>query len=299
MNELSITCFLSLVRTKSYIKTARDLSITQQVLSRKIARMEEEIGFPLFNKNYNTVELTVAGERFYETFSSFERDLSAASSLSDDEAATLRVGCCQWAAGDGTVIESLKLFTQENPDMPLRLTGGTGAGLRAMIESGEIDLAVTTKYFARHIETPYLSDDLYEMPLFLAMSENHPIHDQVILPEVLRGFPYLVNPACNEPENDLLANVRLECAKMDFMPRTISVYPNLDSVYFELHLGNGISFLPRSKKNVGARISYIPTPRTVTIVTILPQLGQNRRAKQLADFLTGNIGKITGEGAGA
>lgn len=285
MNDLDITCFLSLVRTKNFLITARELSITQQVLSRKIAKLEEEIGFPLFIKKYHSVQLTQAGKRFHELFSRMERDLAAASVLSDDRDNVLHIACCQWLSGDKPVIDCLLEFQKTYPHITLNMTGGTGPELKAMIESGEIDLAITTKYFSRHIDVPYLCDELYELPIYLVLAEDHPVRNQVMMPELLQALPFLVAPACGESEDELRVRIRLECAKMDFMPRIITIYPNLESVYLELHMGGGISFLPRAK-NKGAALSYLPMPRTATVVAVTPQIGRSIKANLLVNFFT-------------
>ena len=68
MNRLDVFCFISVARTLSFSTTARELMISQQAVSRHIRNLEEEIGYPLFLRNYQTVELTKAGEKLLDYF---------------------------------------------------------------------------------------------------------------------------------------------------------------------------------------------------------------------------------------
>ena len=48
INETAIKCFLSLTNTLSFTETAKEMYMTQQSVSKYIARLEEELGFRLF-----------------------------------------------------------------------------------------------------------------------------------------------------------------------------------------------------------------------------------------------------------
>jgi len=75
MNELDITCFLSVARTGSYELTMEELSITPYILEAKIQRLEEELGCELFYKNYHKIRLTVAGRYYYDFFQTWKESL--------------------------------------------------------------------------------------------------------------------------------------------------------------------------------------------------------------------------------
>ena len=45
INELSIKCFLTLCETLNFTETARVLYMTQQSVSKYIAKLEEDLGF--------------------------------------------------------------------------------------------------------------------------------------------------------------------------------------------------------------------------------------------------------------
>lgn len=58
---------LKVAELGNFTKTANELYITQPSLSHFIAKVEEEMGTPLFNRNTTPVSLTLAGEKYVET----------------------------------------------------------------------------------------------------------------------------------------------------------------------------------------------------------------------------------------
>jgi DNA-binding transcriptional LysR family regulator len=72
-NNSDIKCFLTLVKTLSFIKTGQILFMSQQAVSQRISNLEKDIGLMLFIRSRNYVRLTKAGEKIY-SFLSAMRD---------------------------------------------------------------------------------------------------------------------------------------------------------------------------------------------------------------------------------
>ena len=62
MNFSQIKCFLAAADCLSFTKAAERLYLSQPVLSRQIASMEDELGIELFIREKKSIRLTPAGE---------------------------------------------------------------------------------------------------------------------------------------------------------------------------------------------------------------------------------------------
>ncbi|MDR0861570.1 MAG: LysR family transcriptional regulator, partial [Oscillospiraceae bacterium] len=65
INETVARCFLILAETLSFTQTARQMYVTQQAVSKCIAKLEDDVGFVLFRRTHHYVRLTPAGEEYY------------------------------------------------------------------------------------------------------------------------------------------------------------------------------------------------------------------------------------------
>ena len=61
--ELART-FLEIVKTRSFVRAAEQLNLSQTAVSARIRALEEQLGRPLFTRNKNGASLTPAGEQF-------------------------------------------------------------------------------------------------------------------------------------------------------------------------------------------------------------------------------------------
>ncbi len=62
-----VRLFLAVAETRSMSAAARQLRIGQPTISRRLAMLESELGYPLFRRTTNGASLTAAGERLVES----------------------------------------------------------------------------------------------------------------------------------------------------------------------------------------------------------------------------------------
>jgi len=168
-----LECFCAVARTGSFTKAADELGMAQPSLSEQVAKLEQGLGAPLFERLSRRIELTPLGEAI----------LGKAQALLEDAAALpdhferaregvrgpLRVG------GIPTilpyfVVPLLKGFTARYPDVDLHVREGTTAELVEQVLEGRLDAAV----LSLPVEGAGLvMKELFRDPLYLAVPEEH------------------------------------------------------------------------------------------------------------------------------
>lgn len=148
MNFRQIDCFLAVAETLSFSAAAKRLFLSQSTVSAQVLSLEKELGFDLLDRDRHHVRLTRAGaylaEQWGKSAEAFDRTVAHARSLADDRRSTLVLGY------DGPIAErrvgaATALFHRQMPDVELKLRKKPMGELTLMLESGELDAAVTVQ----------------------------------------------------------------------------------------------------------------------------------------------------------
>lgn len=121
---VAMRCFLRAVETGSFTAAARELGTSQPAVSKRIARLEREVGFRLFERKTRSLVLTEAGNRFLSRCRLLLGALDEAESCVSDahrgQGGLLRVSC-PVAFGRLHLIPWLKRFRECHPALELDL----------------------------------------------------------------------------------------------------------------------------------------------------------------------------------
>ena len=144
LNESTIRSFLLLVREGSYTGTARKLYLSQQAVSKQMARLEEDLGCTLLRRERGQFILTEAGEVYYDAFSRMgailEEAKRKAGQMEDSWGSSLVIGVLDAMTLPPVIRELNRRFRQTYPEVNIQYKNNT-AGLRSWLQEGTIDLA--------------------------------------------------------------------------------------------------------------------------------------------------------------
>jgi DNA-binding transcriptional LysR family regulator len=180
-------------------RAAERLGMQQSALSQLVRRLEEQVGFPLFDRSSHHVRLTVEGERILVV----ARDALAALSRVDDVAVeiaagasgTLRLGTTEGVRDQLHLI--LERFRERHPDVEVRLlTLRMTEKVRGLLD-GELDAALVRA--ATGIQGLDILE-LWREPLVAVLSRHHPLatREQLSVAE-LAAYPIIMNPRGRNP----------------------------------------------------------------------------------------------------
>ncbi len=168
--------FKRLAETLNYTKAAKDLYVAQPTLSVAIKRMEQELGFTLFergNAGSGGTRLTEAGQLMYEhvsiALSSYEKGLAEARETLGNTNSKLRLGTLYCMQGR-FFSQALSEFWESCSIHPtIKITQAYSRELISSLHKGTIDVAFTSLID----EAKDLQKVLcWSMPLVLAVNCN-------------------------------------------------------------------------------------------------------------------------------
>lgn len=275
MNQLGILCFTSIARTQSFSATARELRISQQAVSKHIRALEDELGFPLFLRSYQTVHLTKAGEQMLSYFEAREKLTNELYERfrSTQNVRPLRIAWSQWLSSPLWFRKAVADFGKIHPEIQMVCYDLNSEEMASALQNDEIDLLLTTQYAAGYLPVAWNATPVGSEPIMLIGSRRVDYNfDDCSM------YPFFAASAGEFNEQSVLARVQRECEQSNIYPRRIEVCPNMGSVCMNVLACGGLTLGIRipSLSHSDAFITR-PTGRSATVVLCRPY--RNKRAE--------------------
>jgi len=148
MEIRNLETFIRVAELGSVTKAAQEMGFVQSTVSMQLRQMEEELGYPLFDRIGKRVSLTVLGQEFLHSAYEMVNIMDRAAAKKDiaDLQGTLRIGVLE-SLLFGKLLEVLPRFKERFPKVDLRLKMGQMGELIQQLKQNQLDLV-------------YLSSDL-------------------------------------------------------------------------------------------------------------------------------------------
>jgi DNA-binding transcriptional LysR family regulator len=249
----TVRAFVAVTEERYFSEAAARLGISQQAVSKRIAKLESDLGARLFARSRNGTDLTEDGRAFLHHARALVSIADQALEVLRGRRRALRVDVLDTRLAS---IDLIRAFHQTAEDVEIDVTTSNGLrSARGALAAGSVDAA-----FARVGDG--LEEDLryvpaYLEPVHLLVSRDHPLADlRKVEMERLSGSTVWM-PG-NHPESEWAAFYRSLSAAFDI--RIDTAGPNFGWDYFVEEIGSGqrIGF-------VGERCRLPWHPRTVQI----------------------------------
>lgn len=138
--------FVVAAQMESFAAAAKTIGLTQSAISAQIRRLEDELGYGLFERSGRSVMLTAAGRAILcqveDLLSSFDALRSA--TRGRPETALLRIGAIS-TVQTSLLAPAVTRLHVEFPDLKIRIVPGLSMGLLERLDAGELDAAVIVR----------------------------------------------------------------------------------------------------------------------------------------------------------
>ena len=252
--------FIAVAETENVSRAALKLHLSQPGLSRQVRDLEEELGFPLFERGAKSLRLTDAGRVFLTESRAVLRRadeaVTAARAVADGLSSELHVG---YAPTPTVRIlpPALRAFQARLPAVRVLLHDLASEELIAGVREGKLQIAFLVRPNRARLRGVCFRE-LARDPMCLAVPPAHPFARlrAVALARAVRE-PFLVLTREQYPEyHEYLDSL---FAGLPHPPRIVGAYDSGPSLVAAIEAGSGVAIAPKSMACiVGPRLKLIP-----------------------------------------
>ncbi|MFT8929742.1 MAG: LysR family transcriptional regulator [Sporolactobacillus sp.] len=265
--------FIQVAEDLNYTIASKKLYVTQPTLSWTTKKLEEELGFKLFDYDGKKLKMTVKGKRFLDMakhlMNEYEKTMDAVHSNRSGISGTICLGLPVLFT-DCFFVDPIMAFLEQYPEIKISTIHNGSLAIQKMVQSGKIDVGIIS-----HLNPPD-NLDVVELPnysyqeVFVA-SAKHPFaknkivsfselkHETFIL--LTSAFTLGELPIIQCRENGFTPNIKFRSSEWSFIcdavahSQCVSVMPRpLVSRYFRQ---DGLAQLPINDDRSQIPISVI------------------------------------------
>lgn len=247
LNEISIMCFLSVAKHRSFTKASEEVFMSRQAVSKKILSLEERLGVKLFDRTTSGIELTVEGKLYLEFFEKTSLDFSALFETIGKPRASMMQLLIGYEIGiiiDKKLIEIMGEYKSQRQYIDSVIKRYEPQVVESKLMNGQIDIAFTTipKNSKIYNDKGFAYITLEQAEFVLVTSTNHPkVNENTVLAD-FNGEKATYWNWNVDGGDDILSRKSFVSAWSDM---EITVIPtvqcsSLSSAYTEVLLGNAV-----------------------------------------------------------
>jgi LysR family positive regulator for ilvC len=265
MDDRSLKQFINLADSLHFGRASEASNVSPSALSRSIARIEEEVGVTLFERNNRSVSLTRAGQLFLTYARDALGDWETIRNTLLEEAAALHGEVsmyCSVTASYSFLFDILARFRRDYPNVEIKLHTGDPEDAIARVTSGSEDIAIGAR--PRRMPAGLAFRPIAVSPLvFIAARGSFLEQDGKIRPDAAtwRDTPMIL------PERGL-ARRRVDdwFRKLGIAPRVYGQVAGNEAIVSMVSLGFGVGVVPRIV------LENSPLADTVRVMKTKPRL---------------------------
>ncbi|MDF2876334.1 MAG: gltC 1 [Sporomusa sp.] len=267
--------FFTVARLQHFTRAAGQLSISQPALSRSIAKLEEELGVPLFDRRGKNVILNRFGKIFYKHADQAMQEIREAREeiqhIIDPDHGTVSLAFLH-SQGAHIVPDLLGRFRALHPNIQFKLYQNPSHLLLEQLNSGEIDLCLSSPLGIKE-DTEWIP--LYTEELFVVVPSDHRLASRKSIP---------LTEIAAEPIITLKKNFSLRILT-DQLFREVHLTPNITfegeeipTVAGLVETRLGVAIIPRLPGLSNSRLAFLPISSPACYRTIGLSWMKNRYA---------------------
>ena len=254
MTTKQIDYCIELARTLNFSRAADNLFVSQPTFSYQIRQLEEEVGFPIFERSGKGASLTPAGSQFVTFLSGMREDLKRAVEQGQNFSAKYRDTISVSLMVRQAVYflpEAMRLFADSHPDVQIVPKFQYENGMDSFLRN-ETDLLFSLREHTRQIPG-IVVHDLFQSRVYLITQRSDPLGAKdLITAEDLYGRTLMVgggSPAALKAVQHRL----ISTGKIDYFNSA-----DHDTTLTNVAAGRGVCLAPGFLNDHSGQFAWIP-----------------------------------------
>jgi len=173
----NLRLFVQIVDAKSFTAVSEKNFMTQSALSRMILSLEKELNVRLIDRSTRHFELTAEGRLYYQyacrAVADYDRTMQEIHDLKNSS--FLRVGYNPVSGPPAFFIRALDILRSRCSALNIQMIRGYSAELFDMLDSGSLDCAFVSTFYARGAER-YAIKPLQQIDTYALMRRDSPLN---------------------------------------------------------------------------------------------------------------------------
>lgn len=293
MTSLQITYFLKAAEYMSFSRAAEDLYVSQPSVSRQIRQLEEELGYPLFDRSHkHHISLTAAGMVFRDSFRrsalSYQQARAAAAAVSRHMPPRLRIGISQCWDLTEALIRFRSQIQMHYPSVALHYENNSSLQLRKRLESEELDVIFCIKTAVQNFDHLEVLDiTSLETRAYvrrgLLRQEDEPLQLSDF-----SGHTLLMLPEEEAPMSQQIVQLQFQTHQVTVNPVRL---PNRESVFQAVLMGRGFTVGDQQLWDYrDPRITYFKMQEPIPVCLVWDKRNQNPLIRLFAETMLQELG---------
>ncbi|MGF9975389.1 LysR family transcriptional regulator [Viridibacillus arvi] len=243
MEFLQLYYFQTVARMEHMTKAAEELRIAQPSLSKTIARLEADLGVPLFDRHGRQLRLNSYGKTFLQRVDRVFMEIHEGRRELQDRAGLDKGNITLAISIPKLLPELLGSFLREFPDVLIRQRIESTSTMKRLLEIGDIDFCITSV----PIEGPELEwIPLLTEEIFLIIPSEHPLAEQDSIHLIELKDESFISMNTGFGFRDLTDAL---CKEVGFIPNITFEGDDPETIGALVRQGLGIAFIPALSMN--------------------------------------------------
>ncbi len=254
MTTQQIDYCIEAARTLNFSRAADNLFVSQPTFSYQIRLLEEEIGFPIFERNGKGAVLTPAGAQFVSFLTGLRQDLGRAIEQGQNFSAKYKdsISVCMMVRQALYFLpEAMKLFEESCPDVQITPVFRYENSMETFLRN-DADIVFALKEQTRQVAGIEIHD-LFESRIYLIAGRDDPLAGRnLITEEDLYGRTLMIGggspPALRSVQHRLIGSGKINCFNS----------ADHDTTLTNVAAGRGVCLAPGFLNDHSGQFAWIP-----------------------------------------